>query len=206
MAHFPRFPDPTKPVSPELIRQLMEYVRSLTMKGSQGIKVRRTSAGTTLKVDEVIARKQQESDGTAAAILPFDVTLVDFVPGTSKTASVSPGSINNIIPSNYLTTYTLLNVTQYFLVLSVTVSSNAVASCTLSCGASAPTGIPVALGAPPTSFEVLLGVVIDGVWYRTIGDGSLTATSMEAFRVSKSSPAPGTLPYDLYYTWQVTND
>lgn len=203
MAHFPRFPDPNKPVSPVLIKQLMEYVRSLRVSGSRGVKVRRTGSGTTLKVDEVVQGRSQA--GGDDGPFPFDVDLIDLVPGTSKTATVRPGSINNIIPSNYLTPYTLLNATQYFVVLTVTVTANAVASCVLSMPTTAPTGIPVALAAPPTSFQVLLGVVIAGVWYRLIGDGSLSATTVEAFRVSKTAPAPGTLPYDLYYTWEITN-
>lgn len=190
------------PLSPEWGRAVVECLRSLEPQAGSGVKILRTSRGALIVADPVRGGvKQAGSKG----LYPFDVTLVDLVVGTSKTASIRPGSINNLIPSNYTTTYPLLNSTTYYLVLSVTVTAGVVTGATLSMPTTAPVGMPVALGAPPTAFTVLLGAVIAGAWYRTIGNGSLQATSAEAFRVSRSSPAPGTLPYDLYYTWGLTN-
>lgn len=145
------------------------------------------------------------SGGGGGGPYPFDVSFVPLGAGT-QTASVRPGSVNNLIPSNYLDTYAQNTTgTQYFLVADVTVTDAAVTGVALTFGTSAPTGIPVALAAPPTSFQILIGVVIEGKWYRIIGNGSLDCTSVEAFRVSATSPSPGTLPYDIYYTWSVSN-
>jgi len=141
--------------------------------------------------------------GGAAGPYPFDMTFT-ALGGGSYTAAILPGTINGIIPSNFATTYTINNTTVYYLILNVTVSGGAVTAATLSLSTTPPTGIPVNMGQPPLSFEYLLGVVVDATWYRTIGNGSLTATAEDVYHVSKTSPAPGTLPYDIYYTWGIT--
>lgn len=136
---------------------------------------------------------------------PFDVTFGPGSDGTHKTATVRPGTINSLIPSNYTTTYDLSDTGSYYLILSATSTSGEITGCTLSCPASPPGALPVLMGAPPTAFDYLLGVIVNNVWFRTIGNGSLFASGAEVFRISKTSPAPGTLPYDIYYTWAITN-
>lgn len=151
------------------------------------------------------------SAGTAVipvtTLQPFDVTFTDLGGGT-QLAAIRPGTLTGIIPSNYLTTYTQnKSGTEYFLTLNVTMGGSpiGVTAVSLSFGTSPPAGIPTAAGGPPTSWTYLLGVVIEGIWYRTIGNGSLVAFPVESYRVSQSSPTPGTLPYDIYYTMSVVN-
>ncbi len=141
---------------------------------------------------------------TPAGPFPFDVEFTGS--GTPLTASARPGTLNGLIPTNYLTTYSVTVPGVYYLVLSATAATGEIASCALSMPGSPPVGIPTIMGEPPLAFDYLLGVVIDGVWYRTIGNGSLTAIGQEVFRVSQISPAPGTLPYDIYYTWNIVNN
>lgn len=136
-----------------------------------------------------------------AATYPFDVTLTGS--GT-LTASVKAGTINGLIPSNFLSTFSIGALATGYLVLSVTTSGGQVTGALLSLPSTPPVGIPVNMGQPPTTFDYLLGAVVNGVWFRVIGLGSLAAASVEAFRVSKVAPAPGTLPYDIYYTWNIT--
>lgn len=145
--------------------------------------------------------------GSAPAVIyPFDITFSAGSDSSHAKATIQPGTLNGLIPSNYTTTYDLDITTTYYLVLSVTATDGAITGCSLSMPTTAPSPIPVLMGAPPTSFDYLLGVVISKAWFRVIGNGSLTANGQEVFRVSKTSPAPGTLPYDIYYTWSLVHN
>lgn len=134
---------------------------------------------------------------------PFDVEFSGS--GSPLTATIRPGTINGLLPSDYSDTYSITVPGLYYFVLSATVASGEVSAATLSMDGSPPPGIPVELGEPPVAFQYLLGVIVDGVWYRTIGPGSLNAAGQEVFRISKLSPTPGTLPYEIYYTWNITS-
>lgn len=138
---------------------------------------------------------------------PFDISLVpDPSHAGFSIATIRPGTVNGLIPSNYATTYSLDDTLVYYLVVSVTASDGAITGVTLSMPTTAPAGMPTNMGQPPLSFDYLIGVVVAGDWFRTIGDGGITATSIESFRTSKTSPAPGTLPYDIWYTWDISED
>jgi len=142
--------------------------------------------------------------GGGAVVYPFDVISA----GTSS-FTVQPGTLNGLLPSNYNSTFTLSTSTTYYLQLAATASNGQITGATLSFVTSAPAAIPTNMGQPPTSFDYMLGILITngaggGTWFRTIGPGSLNAAGQECFRTSKSSPSPGTLPYDIWYTWVLT--
>jgi hypothetical protein len=153
--------------------------------------------GFGLEVDQILG-PTSSGGGTPSSPLPFDVEIV----GTS--ATVIPGTINGLLATNYDSVFTITNPGVYFVTLSVTATDGQLGSSTISFAASAPAAVPVVQGQPPTTFDYLLGIVVDGVWFRVIGQGSLAAAGSEVFRVSKTSPAPGTLPYDIWYTWNIT--
>lgn len=133
---------------------------------------------------------------------PFDV-LFGTPSGGSVAATVQPGTINGLLPSNYSSSWTLTIPGTYFVVLSCTASGGQITGATLNFNSSPPAGIPVNSGQPPLSFDFLLGIVVDGVWFRTIGDGSLTAAGQLSYQVNATAPAPGTLPFTNYYTWVI---
>lgn len=137
-------------------------------------------------------------------LVPFEVTLAD-IGGGDLEAVVNPGTVNNILATNWLTPFTISAAGTHYLVADVVTADAEVTSHTLAMDASAPPGIPPTMGLPPTSFSVLIGVIIAGVWHRTLGPGSITATPVEAYRTTKVSPAPGTLPYDVWYSWAVSS-
>lgn len=186
------------------INAVQDILRGL-VKGDNiqsGLNVKKRSVGGGVMLSSNAAGGAAAPAGNGP--YPFDVSFAPLGAGT-VTASIRPGSINSLIPSNYLTTYALTVATDYYVVLTATVTSGAVTASTLDMPTSAPGGMPVTVATPPTSFEVLLGVVLGGVWYRVIGDGSLQATSTIAFQTTRSSPVPGTSYYDFYYTWALAN-
>lgn len=156
----------------------------------------RKTPGFGFELDQIKSPPPGGSGGSTA--FPFDVNI------SGTDATVVPGTINGLIPTNYADTFTIANPGTYYVTLSVTATDGQLGSATLSFAASPPAAVPVVQGQPPTTFDYLLGVVVDGVWFRVIGPGSLAAAGAEVFRVSKTSPAPGTLPYDIWYTWNIT--
>lgn len=193
---------PGQSIGAKHYNDLLRFCKSLRLRGGPGARVTHGSGGTTIavKLQQTVAG----SGGGAASPEPFDVAISDGSDVDHFTATVRPGTLNGLIPTNILTTPDLLLATPYYVVLSAVVSDGAITSCTLSFPTATPSGMPTAEGIPPLAFDFLLGMIIDGVWYRTIGTGSLFASSYEVFRVSKTAPDPGTLPYDIWYSWALT--
>jgi hypothetical protein len=142
--------------------------------------------------------------GGGITLYPFDVEFGAGSDGSHSAGTVRPGTLNGLLPSNFTISDDLSNTGTYYLVLSATATDGEITGCTLAFSGSAPGALPVLQGQPPTTFDYLLGVIVDAQWFRTIGLGSLTANGVEVYRVSKTTPAPGTLPYDIYYTWGIT--
>lgn len=149
-------------------------------------------------IDGMQTEWTKTAGGSAATEYPFDVT---FTGSGTITASVRPGTVNGLLPTNYASTFALDETLVYYAILTITASDGEIASAVISFSLTPPVGIPTVLGQPPTTFEFLFGIVSLGVWFRTIGLGSLTAEGYEVFRIDKTAPAPGTLPYEIYYSW-----
>jgi len=148
--------------------------------------------------------------GGGGGPFPFDVSFTAGSDASHRTATVRPGTLNGLIPDNILTTEDVDINNTYYLILEATAMDGQIASAHLRFDSSAPTtGIPTTMGEPPIAFEFCIGIIVgDGAmstWYRTIGNGSLFAEGSEVFRVSKVAPSPGTLPYDIWYTWFIGN-
>lgn len=160
-------------------------------------------------IDSLGSEWTKTASGGATGPYPFDVTFTAGSDASHRTATIRPGTVNGFVPTDILTTADLSVSSSYYLVLSIVAVDGGIASCTIAFTTVAPGPILTLMGQPPLSFDYSIGMVVgDGselTWYRTIGSGSLFATPQEAFRVSKVAPAPGTLPYDIYYTWALAN-
>ncbi len=130
--------------------------------------------------------------------LPFDAVF------GSGSVSFRPGTLNSILPSNYLATFAISPGFTYYANIVANALDGQITSCSLEFNTTPPTGIGVLMGQPPTSFRYLLGIVVDNAWFRTAPQSSLSAQSKLSFTVSKTAPDPGTLPYDSYWTWIVS--
>lgn len=156
------------------------------------------------ELDKILGPTSSGGGTPSDPLGPFDLTFTPGVAPGDLTPSMRPGTINSVIPSNYLSIPDFADTGTFYFVLSVTTLNGQVVSCTVALNGSPPAGIPVAAGTPPTSFDFLIGVVQDGVWYRSAPTGSFTATPLDVFHAAIVSPAPGTLPYDIYYSWAIT--
>jgi hypothetical protein len=130
---------------------------------------------------------------------PFDIFITST--GSTRTVTIWPGTVNQLLVSNYLTGVTVSPTGTYYLVIDCTASDGQITSATLAIDSVPPPGIAPTAGSPPVSFKILVGVIVDAVAFKSLGDSNLYAPSAEAFRLEKVSPVAGLPAYDIYYTW-----
>lgn len=157
--------------------------------------------GFGFELDQIKSPPPGGTGTPSTGLGPFDL---EFSPGGSPgdlTPFMRPGTVNSVIPSNYLSLPDISDTGAYYFVLSVTTLDGQIATASVALNGSPPAGIPVAMGVPPTAFDYLIGAVVDGVWFRAAPTGSLDAIPFETFRTGIINPTPGTLPYDIWYSW-----
>lgn len=135
-----------------------------------------------------------------AGIRPFAMSITPS--GATRTITFRAGTINAMLPSNYLTGVTVPQSGTRYIVLDVTVSSGVVTAAALAADSSAPPAITPMAGEPPTSFKILIGLCIDAVLFQ-IWLGNIQALPVPAFSLQKVTPVAGQVPYDVYYTWEL---
>jgi|GEM_PF-2324676 len=137
--------------------------------------------------------------GGYTAVSPFDF----YLNSDDEELKFHPGTINQVIPSNIFATLALAASGTEYVVLNVNTSSGRITSANITIDSSAPGSPGILQGGPPTSFKVLLGIIVNLVGYKTIGAHSITATPVEAYRSDQATPVFGHSPYDIYYTWVI---
>lgn len=133
---------------------------------------------------------------------PFTMSITSS--GATRTITFRPGTINSLLPSNYLTGITVPQTGTRYIVLDVTVVSGAVTAASFGADSTIPGAIAPFAGEPPTSFKILMAVCIDAKLFRVWGCGNIQALAVESFRIQKAVPVAGQLPYDVYYTWDLS--
>lgn len=184
-------------LSSALFNRLVDALQSITLGSGLGYKVLRTAAGTTIQ-------PEGKSGGTFAC--PFTV-LLNAVSGdpTSLTVSVSPGTVNQFVPTNLFDTFTIASTGTYYVKAGIETDGQDMTSFTIYCDTSKPDSQTATASSLPTSFDVLLAIIKDGKVYRVITCGSISISGYQQFITATDSPAgPGELNYIPYYIWQVS--
>ena len=140
---------------------------------------------------------------------PFDFTSID----TNGMLTIFPGTINNLLPSDPLATVDCSAGGTLYITLSCTTDSNQVNQANYVAQSTAPTPAAAIMGAPPASFDVLLGIVVGTASggnttytpYKTLPKGNLLATPYQWILTDKDEVQPYGLPYDIWYTWTITS-
>ena len=138
--------------------------------------------------------------GSAVAYKPFDARSINATDGV---VLFRPGTVNGILPTNWSANVAFTKDVVNYVVLNCQAGQGQVTACALACQTDAPGPIGVAQGYPPSTFKVLTGLIVDNLWVRLIGPGSVTASSTEVVRTLKESPVAGEFPFNIVYTWNV---
>lgn len=192
----PNEPRRGNPVEASLIAQLIRYVRAITPRSSAGCQVSTSFNGTTFAPSVRRGVETDEPDGA-----PFDIAL-DLRAGDLY-ATFRPGTINQLLPDNYLAGVLVPASGTKYLVLNCTASNGEITGATFTADDDPPPALQPFAGQPPTAFELLIGLVVDGESLKIWGDGNIQALGVEMFRLQKLAPVAGELPYDVYYSWDI---
>jgi hypothetical protein len=175
-------------------------LRQITLQSSPDVQVKTTANATTLAINKGKSFSSETSDET----LPFTIQLA-FVAGTTYNMTLWPGTLNQAIPSNILTPISYDSTTNRFIKLSVTSNGKSITGTTVASSATVTDAITTTADAAPTTFDILIGVIVAGTIYQ-VRRGNLLATLNNNFTEGKAVPVPGTSPYTFYYTWLITQD
>lgn len=132
---------------------------------------------------------------------PFDMTL--SVEGGNYRLTVYPGTINGIVPDNYLSGILISQGGAHYIYASCTTSNGSITSVTLESSTTVQTPSLPTLNYPPTTLKVLVGIIIGSTEYKVANCSNFTVSSVEVFRLPKASPVQGMMPYDIYYNWNI---
>lgn len=165
--------------------------RGENIRSGRGILLRQTGDG-------VVLTSTANGRGASGGPSPFDITI------NGTTATFRAGTINGLLPSNYLTGVSVTLTGTRYLVLNCTANNGEITAASFAEEASAPAAIAPYQGQPPVAFKILIGVLVDGVPTKIWGDGNIQALGSESFRLSRVAPTAGELPYDVFYTWALS--
>ena len=140
--------------------------------------------------------------GGGTAPYPFEATITNQAsPSTDADVTIYPGSFDNIIASNFDSTFVIPQTGDRYLVATVTFSSGAVSGVSYSMDSSPPTAAAPLENAPPTSQDILLVLISDGVAFQ-IQNSSLTLSAALKHKISVvGNIGPGESPWEYYYAW-----
>lgn len=190
----PAKPEKGNPLSADAIARIIESHNSAVLHhASPAGMLRHHGRGIVLQRRPNWAATLRSNRGVP---YPFDISI------TGTTAIFRAGTINGLLPSNYLTGVTVVASGTRYLVLNCTASNGQITAASFEADSSVPPALAPTAGQPPTSFKVLIGVSIDAVPFKVWGSGNIQAFGREMFRLAVASPVAGQLPYSIYYTWE----
>jgi hypothetical protein len=182
------------------LERLRQFAISSNVTSGGGLR-KAFGGGSVFSIPET--KRQRPSFG-GAATYPFDLTLTDA--GATYTGKFRPGTVNGLIPSNYLSLTGIAKTGTVYIGIVCTFSNAAVQTAVFAAGGTAPPAYLVTKNVPPTDLSILTHVVVDGAVYRVLGTNSITVAPIKAFETDKSGTlVPGERPVDYWYSYSVTS-
>lgn len=138
---------------------------------------------------------------SSATAAPWDVTMkVDPDNPDGYLATVNPGLIGGILPSNWDAEFEVSGSSIHYAIAVIQTDGTAINGVSIEIRTTAPQSQTPELWATPASVEYLFGLIKEGSVKRVIGPGNITLMPKVWLTVEKDAPVgPGELAYDRYY-------
>lgn len=144
--------------------------------------------------------KLHEGAGGGSATVPFEISAT--ANGSNVIISLGYGTVNNVIPANINTTFTISNNVTRYVVIDCNMSQGQVSSCNWALDTTSPSPPNVQISTPPSTCKVNIGIIVNGTVFKLFPDYNVSIRAMEAYRAAKASPIPlNEIPFDLYFTY-----
>ncbi len=144
------------------------------------------------------AQKKQQFHFPWEIVLTTDINFGPIV-------KVRPGTVNGAMPSNMFDffSYNPTELNPYYVVAGVNTDGLSVNNVTMSLDTSSPDPVMSQKGFPPSYFEILIGLVVNGRAFQLV-NRLITASPNITILTQRNNPQLGAPFYDLNYTWQLT--
>ena len=111
-------------------------------------------------------------------------------------ATVQPGTVNGIIPSNLFDSFAIDLTSTWYLVVTCSASDGVVTSAVLSASTTPPTPQSASASLPPATFVIPFGIIIAGTAYCLLTANWISATPSALYTVTHEDGSIST-----YYAW-----
>jgi len=198
----PKISIPALPDIADAINEVVDWVEGLPA-------AKQIRAGPHILLREdvdtiVIEGTPAGEGGSVSKKCPFDVVLKaqdppedppeDYVP--TYDVSATAGSVNQLLASNYDEDFAVIEGDEVgYLIVHIDLDAEGgVTSVTMKLETETCDAVEVLANAVPTSVDILVGVVDNGRWERSLGCGSIVIYPHEAFHLGS----------DTYWTWRTS--
>lgn len=189
-----------QPITADLLNNIIDSIRECQLQSGAGYSFSRSGGGTTLSISIPKA-------GQPVAQCPFDVS--GSISGGNLLLTVRAGTLNGLYATNFVdclsvetTNLSTSTAGSTNVILDVTTDGKQVTAYTINTENSVTPASPTTPLAP-TSFKWPIAHIKDGVIYKTIACGSLSAVVRENTRIAKAPTTPDDNAFDIYYYWKV---
>jgi len=187
----------TQQLTARRLNQIIATIRANSIRQGVGYLYNRSVGGTSLMI-------KAGAGGMAATEYPFDLTLIDA--GGTYTGKFRPGTVNGLIPSNYLSLTGISKTGTIYIGIVCTFSNAEIQTAQFASGVVWLDGMPTSMGVPPTNVNILTHVIVDGTIFRVLGPGNPWLTPSAIFETDKAGPlSPGEKPTDVWYTYNLSS-
>lgn len=182
----------------ERLNKMVAAIRSLEIQPGTNVRVSRTPGGTTLKAS--IPRPKGAAGATTG---PWNLLLSPSTNPLNTDATILPGTLNGILPSNWNHVFTISKTGIFYAKAVITTDGKNISGVEIAIDGSAPTAQEAQEFAIETNIEYLFGVIADGVAHRVISQGHIEMyTYMWLLATADAPVAAGESPYKIYYLLQ----
>jgi hypothetical protein len=184
----------------DFYNRLVEFMRTgqkITISG-RGY-ASRSKDGVTIALPRIVG-----GSGSTAVNPPWFPFTTQDVHGNYQ-ANFYAGTVGGIVPSNMFSPVSLTQGVTNYLYLACTASGGIITGATITASTSAPTIAASTSGAPPTSFNVPIGIFnLSGaapVLNNVVGFGNIWVQPYVSLLTTAATPTVLTSPFTVTYNW-----
>jgi hypothetical protein len=147
---------------------------------------------------------REGAGGGSSGPCPFKI-IQNLVNPSVLNVKIQPGTVNGILPANFAIGVDISSVGTYYIILRCNTSTGIVTNVNLIASTSPNSPLTTSLWSPPSQFEILIALIVNGTTYQVSSCKNYSAIAEESYKTEKLNPVVGLSPYDIYYAWKITS-
>jgi hypothetical protein len=193
---------PQRPLLRELsadrLNTILQEIRRNKPKGERGITVRQSGDGTYIGLAASLPAGK-----AAPTRQPWDLIATPDPDSTAENPPykirVQPGTISNILPSNWDQEFTANSNTLYYAIAIIATDGRDITSVSIDITTTAPTQQAPQKFGIASSVEYLFGLFFDGATFNVLGRSIFLLPRLRLVTSAEPPAEPGQSPFDLWF-------